>query len=100
MIAGEMFGISAHDEGCLQDMVEQLPLGAFPLFKSTDEEDTHKYQTMFDDQPKGMGVLVSPRLLLRMSIERRRCHGQNCCFTQRPRVISCMVPGFKRCWPS
>lgn len=46
------------------DMAEELSLGASISFESTDEEDNQRYQTLFDDHPEGMGVLVSPWLLL------------------------------------
>lgn len=50
------------------DMVGELPRGASFRFERTDEEDNHKCQTLFDNHPEEMGVLVSPCSLLRMRI--------------------------------
>lgn len=50
------------------EMTDEMPLGASIPFERTDEEDSYKY--LFDGDPEGMGVLVSPCSLLRVRIER------------------------------
>lgn len=40
--------------------------------KSLIKEDNHRYQTLFDDHPEGMRVLLSPPSLLWMRIEKGR----------------------------
>lgn len=44
--------------------------GQFSSTKSIDEEDTHLYQTLFNDHAGEVGVFVSPRSLLRIRIEK------------------------------
>lgn len=41
-------------------MTDKMPLDALIPFESADEDDNYRYQTLFDDQPKELGVLVSP----------------------------------------
>lgn len=41
-------------------MVDKLPLSASIPFESTDEEDHHQYQKLFNDHPEGKGILISP----------------------------------------
>lgn len=51
-------------------MTDEMPMGASIPFYSTNEDDNHRYQTLFDDHPKGAVVSASPHLLLRMRIEK------------------------------
>lgn len=48
-----------------------MPLGASFPFESIDEEDNYRYQALFDDHPKGMGISLGLSLLrmLRMRTE-------------------------------
>lgn len=55
-----------HGKDAFLDIADDLTLGASIPFESTHKEDNHKCQTMLDDPPEGMGVLVSPRSLLRI----------------------------------
>lgn len=39
-------------------------------FESMDEDKHHDYQTLFGDHPEGEGIIVDPRSILRMRIEK------------------------------
>lgn len=50
-------------------MADNLP-DASILFKSSKREDNHIKQTLSDDHPEGVGVLISPCTLLHMRVEK------------------------------
>lgn len=41
------------------EMANKLPMGASISLESTNEKDHHRYLTLFDDHPKGEGILIS-----------------------------------------
>lgn len=51
-------------------MAGKLPLSASISFESIDEEDLQQCLTLFDDLLKRVGILASPRTLLRMRVEK------------------------------
>lgn len=53
-------------------MDDERPLETTILLESVDEEE-HVYQTLFEDHPEGEGIIVDPRPILRMRIERAKC---------------------------
>lgn len=51
--------------------------GASTPFESSNDYDNRMNQTLFDNHPEGVGVLVSPRLLLRKRIEKGAVEEEN-----------------------
>lgn len=39
-------------------------------FKDTEEDEKYNYLTLFDDDRKGEGVLITPRWILRMGVDK------------------------------
>lgn len=51
-------------------MQDEMPLGTSLSLEVAADEDYHVYQTLFVDHAKGMGVLVNPRSMIQMRIEK------------------------------
>lgn len=50
-------------------MVDEIMLDAVAPFESVDDDEHHIYQTIFKDS-EGKGIIVDPRSVMRMRIER------------------------------
>lgn len=84
---------------CLISMLEatdKLPLNAPPPFKSICEKDNHHYLKLFDDRPKRDGIMISPRSILRMRVEKAELACQIWVLSQRPSPTSCLTLGVWR----
>lgn len=58
-------------------MTDEMLPGASTPFESSNDYDNRMNQTLFDNHPEGVGVLVSPRLLLRKRIEKGAVEEEN-----------------------
>lgn len=50
------------------ELVDQLPLMAPLPFRDIEEDENHKYMTLFDDKPRGEGVLDLPSIDSKMRV--------------------------------
>lgn len=62
--------IVPYSEDSFWAIIDEIPLGSSVPFESAVEEEHHVYQTMFFDHPKGMGVDVNSRSVIKMRIEK------------------------------
>lgn len=67
-------------------------------FESFEEGKVHVYQTLF--VPWGSGIVVDPRSILRIRIERAKVHGLIYLSNPRLRAITPMMHGYRRFWIS
>lgn len=56
----------------LQAIVNTSPLDADASFESREGDEFHIHQTLFEDHRKGKDVLLNPRSILRMCLEKAK----------------------------
>lgn len=74
-------------------MADEKPLGIAMSFERVDEDKHHVYQALFEDHLRGEGIIVDPRLILRMRLRRQQYHGQISVLNLRLIVINSIMLG-------
>lgn len=67
-------------------------MGAVIPLESIDKDEHHMYQTSFEDHPEGEGIIVKPRSILSIRIERAEVSSSHLLSSPRLRVFSLMMP--------
>lgn len=67
-----------------QEAADKIPLSAPPPLESTNEEDHHQYLTLSYDHLEGDGILIIPRSILLMRVDKSELHHQTWGSSRRP----------------
>lgn len=65
-----------------------------------DLEDSHRYQTLFNDHLEGVRVSISPHTSMPMRIEKGKCYALSWGSSPRQGLTRCMITGVRRYCPS